>query len=153
MALGLFGVFGNVGVAGAGIIAAALMGGINWRAAFIVPGVVSVATGLVLVACIASGLVRDERHDRAPQEKATRADMIRAFFSLSATVFFGGLIYQSTQVALPKSLTLRLPNIEDGDVLEEDLFDLLHGVRAIAVRHCQPRVCEVLGHLHTTTRL
>jgi MFS family permease len=61
--------------------------------------------------------VRDERHDRSPQEEAGRADMSRAFFSLSATVFFGGLIYQSTQVALPKALTLRLPNIEDGDVL------------------------------------
>jgi MFS family permease len=117
MALGVFGVSGNVGVAGAGIIAAALMSGISWRAAFIVPGAVSVATGLVLVACIASGLVGDSRHDRAPQKEASRADIFRTFFSLSATVLFGGLIYQSTQVALPKALTLRLPGLEDGGVL------------------------------------
>ncbi len=117
MALGVFGVFGNVGVAGAGIMAAAFMDGVSWRAAFMVPGAVSLATGLVLVACIASGLIRDERHDRAPQEEASRADMFRTFFSLSATVLFGGLIYQSTQVALPKALTLRLPGLEEGGLL------------------------------------
>jgi len=117
MALGVFGVFGNVGVAGAGIIAAALMSAINWRAAFIVPGAISIVTGLVLMICIVTGLVGDSRQDRAPQEQASRADIFRAFISLSATVFFGGLIYQSTQVALPKALTLRLPGLDDGGVL------------------------------------
>ncbi len=117
MALGVFGVFGTTGVAVAGITAALFMDGISWRAAFVVPGAISLATGLVMVACIASGLVRDERHDLAPSEAASRADMFRAFFSLSATVFFGGLIYQSTQVAMPKALILRLPGLEDGDVL------------------------------------
>ena len=117
MALGVFGVFGNLGVAGAGIMAAVLMDGISWRAAFVVPGAVSLATGLVLVGCIAAGLVGDEGRDRAPQEEASRADMLRTFLSLSATVFFGGLIYQSTQVALPKALTLRLPGLEDGGLL------------------------------------
>lgn len=117
MALGVFGVFGNIGVAGAGIMAAVLMDGISWRAAFVVPGAVSLATGLVLLGCIAAGLVGDEGRDRAPQEEASRADMFRTFLSLSATVFFGGLIYQSTQVALPKALTLRLPGLEDGGLL------------------------------------
>ncbi len=127
MALGVFGVFGNVGVAGAGIIAASLMGGVSWRAAFIVPGIISVATGLVLVACIVSGLVSDDRHDRAPQNEASRADIVRTFFSLSATVLFGGLIYQSTQIALPKALTLRLPGLEDGSVLAAGgLFTMIY---------------------------
>lgn len=117
MALGVFGVFGNIGVAGAGIMAAVLMDGISWRAAFVVPGAVSLATGLVLLGCIAAGLVGDEGRDRAPQEEASRADMFRTFVSLSATVFFGGLIYQSTQVALPKALTLRLPGLEEGGLL------------------------------------
>ncbi|MDH3242526.1 MAG: MFS transporter [Alphaproteobacteria bacterium] len=117
MALGVFGVSGSLGVATAGIVAAALMDGISWRAAFIVPGAVSLATGLVLLGCIVAGLVRDERQDVAPQRAASRADMVRAFFALSATVFLGGLIYQSTQIAMPKALTLRLPGLEDGGVL------------------------------------
>ena len=43
-ALGLNGVFGNLGVAFAGVTAGALTDMISWRAAFIVPGVVAVAT-------------------------------------------------------------------------------------------------------------
>jgi MFS family permease len=104
-------------VATAGIIAAALTDGISWRAAFIVPGAVSLATGLVLLGCMVTGLIRDVRQDVAPGKEASRADMVRAFFALSATVFLGGLIYQSTQIAMPKALTLRLPGLEDGGVL------------------------------------
>jgi FSR family fosmidomycin resistance protein-like MFS transporter len=93
------------------------MDGISWRAAFIIPGGVSLATGLVLLGLIAAGVVRDERSDVAPEKAASRSDMVRAFFALSATVFLGGLIYQSTQIAMPKALTLRLPGLEDGGVL------------------------------------
>jgi MFS family permease len=127
MALGVFGVFGSLGVATAGIVAAGLMEGVSWRAAFIVPGAVSVATGLVLLACIATGLVRDVRQDVAPERTASRSDMMRAFFALSATVFLGGLIYQSTQVAMPKALTLKLPGLADGGVLAAGgLFTLIY---------------------------
>jgi MFS family permease len=127
MALGVFGVSGSLGVATAGIVAAVLMDGISWRAAFIVPGAVSLVTGLVLLGLIAAGVVRDERRDVAPEKAASRADIVRAFFALSATVFLGGLIYQSTQIAMPKALTLRLPGLEDGGVLAAgSLFTMIY---------------------------
>lgn len=117
MSLGVFGVFGSVGVAVAGGVAALLIDGISWRAAFIVPGAVSLATGLALLGLLAAGIIRDERADRAPQAVPSRADIFRAFFVLSMTVFLGGLIYQGTQVAMPKALTLRLPGLEDGGIV------------------------------------
>jgi MFS family permease len=43
------------------------------------------------------------------QTDASRGDVLRAFFVLSLTVFLGGLIYQATQVAMPKALADRLP--------------------------------------------
>jgi MFS family permease len=117
MALGVFGVFGSGGLAIAGISAAFLIDSHDWHIAFIVPGAVSLVTGLALLACLLTGLVRDDRTDRSPQDAAPRAEMFRAFFVLSLTVFLGGLIYQGTQVAMPKALTLRLPGLEDGGVL------------------------------------
>ncbi|MQA66509.1 MAG: MFS transporter [Alphaproteobacteria bacterium] len=107
MALGVFGVFGSAGVALAGLVAAGLVDFFGWRAAFIVPGAVAVAIGAALVACIASGWVSDGKLDRAPQADPSRADMMRAFFVLSVTVFLGGLVYQGTQVAMPKALSLQ----------------------------------------------
>jgi MFS family permease len=56
-ALGINGIFGSVGVALAGLTAGALIDAFGWRAAFIVPGVVSLATGLGLLVCLRLGLV------------------------------------------------------------------------------------------------
>lgn len=117
MALGVFGVFGSVGVALAGMVAAGLIDFLSWRAAFIIPGAVALAVGVALVACLAAGLVRDHRVDRAPQAEPSRADMVRAFFALSATVFLGGLIYQATQVAMPKALAMRVADLAGSGTL------------------------------------
>lgn len=117
MAMGVFGVFGSLGVASAGLIAALLVDFYSWRAAFIVPGVAAFGLGLALVGAMAVGLVPSLGTDRAPQAAPSRADMLRAFIVLSLTVFLGGLIYQATQVALPKALALRVADIAGGGIL------------------------------------
>ena len=127
MALGVFGVFGSAGVAIAGLMAAFLIDSLDWRAAFIVPGSVSLATGLALLGCLLTGVISDERADRAPQEALPPSEMFRAFFVLSLTVLLGGLIYQGTQVAMPKALTLRLSGLEDNDILAAGaLFTMIY---------------------------
>lgn len=132
MALGVFGVFGSAGVALAGLVAAGLIDFVSWRAAFIVPGAVALATGLVLLACMAAGWVRDSAVDRAPQAEPSRADMVRAFFVLSLTVFLGGLIYQATQVALPKALAVRVADIVGSGTLGAGLlFTLIYAASGI----------------------
>jgi MFS family permease len=109
MALGVFGVFGSLGVALAGMTAGGLIDLIDWRAAFWIPGVLSVVTGLALLLAIATRNVVDVAGDRAPQTDASRSDVVRTFFVLSLTVFLGGLIYQATQIAMPKALADRIP--------------------------------------------
>ncbi|UEM02771.1 MFS transporter [Skermanella rosea] len=101
-ALGVMGIFGSVGIAGAAIVAGGLTELINWRAAFIVPGVVCMAAGFVLLACIATGLVTDRERDARPQPGTNRADAVRAFLVLSVTMVCAGLIFQSTMTAMPK---------------------------------------------------
>ncbi len=110
-ALGINGIFGSIGVASAGLTAGALIDSFGWRAAFIVPGVVSLATGLVLLAILRLGLITDGAERPASEVPPSRGDMLRVFVILVATMLIMGIIFQSTQAALPKVFDLRLRDI------------------------------------------
>lgn len=110
-ALGINGVFGLIGVAASGVVAGSLIDLVSWRAAFLVPGVVCFATGLALVACLRLGLIRPVRADARAEPAPDRGDMKRAYLVLLLTMFLMGLIFQSTQAALPKTFDLRLRDL------------------------------------------
>lgn len=107
--LGIWGSFGGFGVALAGFTAGGLIDWIDWRAAFWVPGLVSVLTGLVLTFGLVTRRVVELPGDRAPHKEPPRGDVIRAFIVMSVTVFLAGLIYQATQIAMPKAFSERMP--------------------------------------------
>lgn len=110
-ALGINGVFGAAGVAAAGLVAGTLIDLFSWRAAFILPGVVSVATGLALLACLRLGLVRDGAAPPEREAPPQRRDMVRVFAILLVTMTMIGLIFQATQASLPKLFDLRLRDL------------------------------------------
>ncbi len=100
--LGFNGIFGSLGAAGAGITAGVLIDRFSWRAAFIVPGVVSLLTGLALLVYVVRGRI-PEAGVRDPREvEPSRQDMMRAFGILLVTMFLAGMVYHTTQTALPK---------------------------------------------------
>ena len=107
-AIGLNGVFGGVGPALAGLVAGGLIAVSGWRAAFIVPGVVVMATGLLFLVMLAKGVVVETKGDRKPEPVASRGDTMRAGIVLSMTMLCAGLVYQATQPALPKLFAERL---------------------------------------------
>lgn len=113
-ALGVNGLFGALGVAGASAVAGVLTDWISWRAAFILPGIVSILTGLVLGLCWRLGLVADRASDRVPEAPASRQDMWRAFVVLSLTMMCAGLIYQCATTVMPKLLAERLAGWIEG---------------------------------------
>ena len=126
-ALGVWGVFGSVGVASAGIVAGGLATMAGWRAAFWLPGAVSLATGLLLLAAMAAGRIDDGARDRVAAPEPARGDVIRAFVVLSLTVFLGGLIYNATQIALPKAFAERAGDLFGGGVMGAGaLFTLIY---------------------------
>ena len=110
-ALGINGIFGSIGVASAGLTAGALIDGFGWRAAFIVPGVVSLLTGLGLLVCLRLGLVANTVAAAVQQDRPSRIDMLRAFAILVFTMLVIGLVFHATQSALPKLFDLRLRDI------------------------------------------
>ena len=110
-ALGINGIFGPIGIAFGTFGAGALIDLFGWRAAFALPGVLCLATGLVLWLCLRLGLVSDEgitRHDEPP---ASRSEMLRVFAILLLTMFCMGLIFQGMQTVMPKLFDLRLRDI------------------------------------------
>jgi MFS family permease len=108
-ALGLNGMFGSIGVALGPLIAGAFCHWWSWRAAFVAPGLVSLAVGLLLLVAWRRGEV-GEGDNVAPVavQPPSRREMLRAFFILSLTMSCGGLIFQAFTVVLPKLFEQRL---------------------------------------------
>lgn len=126
-ALGINGVFGSVGVAIAGISVGMLTDAFSWRAAFIVPGILCILTGLALLYYVATGRVTDGAvHSAAAERPTRRQDRLRAYLILLVTMICMGLIFQATQASLPKHFDLRLDAlIERSRQVVESLFPFL----------------------------
>ncbi len=103
-AIATVGIFGGVGTAFAALIAGGLMDLIDWRAAFIVPGLVTVALGLLLFALLRSGTIVERAEDLTPQPEPQRGDVRRAFLVLVTTMSLTTVLYYAFTTLLPKWL-------------------------------------------------
>jgi len=108
-ALGVNGVFGNLGFSVAFVVAGALMDYISWHAAFIVPGIVAIATGLAYMAFAKRGPVTLKEKARATDAPLDRRAMLRVLLLIALTTSFGGIIFHATTVSLPKVFDERVP--------------------------------------------
>ncbi|HET7594748.1 MAG TPA: MFS transporter [Stellaceae bacterium] len=115
--LGWNGIFGTAGVGIAPATAGFLTEYIDWRAAFILPGIICLAMGVVLLLAVRSGAVVAARTDLRPQPEPARGDVVRAFVALSVTMLAAGIIYQALTVALPKLFEQRLVALTAGSPL------------------------------------
>lgn len=132
--LGINGIFGGVGVGAAALVTGVVIDLWGWHAAFILPGVVSVITGLVLLVYMRLGMIVDA--GVAPRPRAApegRTTMLRGFAVLLLTMFLAAIVYQSTQVALPKLFSLRLGGwLGDGTIGVGALVGLVYGIAGVA---------------------
>ena len=110
--LGVNGVFGNLGVAGAALITGLITQWAGWRAAFILPGLIAVATGLLFARRIAP-LMTGDLAARPKARKAAVAQnvLIRVFAVVAVSALFGGIIFHGTTIALPKIFQERLAGL------------------------------------------
>jgi len=105
--LAVNGIFGSLGTAGAGLVAGILIDLSGWRAAFIVPGAVSLVTGLAMMYVTMRGDFREDAATARQPSTAVHAGALRIFGVLVVAMFAGGLIYHGTQNALPKLFEVR----------------------------------------------
>lgn len=105
--VGVNGVWGNLGVASAALVTGVLTQYLSWRAAFFVPGVVSIATGLAFLRAV-------EHEKRAPSAsgptiaRVPREAMQRVIIALVVTIIASSTTFNAITVALPKLFAERL---------------------------------------------
>ncbi len=109
--MGQNGLFGNLGVASAALVTGVLTDLISWRAAFFVPGAISMAAGLAFWV-----LVPDPGPLRSPPKKQghqpiPRGEMIRVFAVLAVSTAIGGFIFSAATAVMPKLFEQRLTEI------------------------------------------
>jgi MFS transporter, FSR family, fosmidomycin resistance protein len=116
--LAVNGIFGSIGTGGAGIVAGGLIAGFGWRAAFIVPGILCLATGLAMLYCVATGRLSSAPPSKVSQVPQSRGDALRVYLVLLIAMFFGGILYNVMQNGLPKVFSEELRGlIGDGPMM------------------------------------
>jgi MFS family permease len=102
------GVCGNLGVSLAAGITAALTAAFSWRGAFLVPGLISVATGLAYMWLLPD----DERHaskrSSAPDVALSTPVATTIFALFMVVALTAGLVFSTLSVALPKIVDERI---------------------------------------------
>jgi MFS family permease len=140
-ALGVNGVFGNLGVAAAGLVTGAIAAWLGWRAAFILPGMLAVLTGVVFARHVAPAMAEGggARQDARPKVAIAANAQIRLFTVIGVASLFGGVVFHGTTVALPKIFEVRLAAVVDDLAAIGVLVSLVFAFAAVAQ--------IVVGHL------
>jgi MFS transporter, FSR family, fosmidomycin resistance protein len=132
--LGWNGIFGSIGAGISSFVAGSLTDLATWRAAFIVPGIITVLGGIALAILVRGEHVVALKTDLRPQPEPQRADVRRAFIVLSVTMLLSGLIWQMLTVALPKLFDVRLTGLTNGGVMGTGGFVSLVFISSAAVQ-------------------
>lgn len=128
--LGINGLWGNMGLAAAAVMAGALMQAWGWRTAFLVPGALMVAVGVAYALMVGD----PGPADSAPARHgiATRADMVRLFVVLMASTAIGSLIFNAAVIAMPKIVQERLPQLAGSAAGIGGVVSAIYALAAIA---------------------
>jgi MFS family permease len=110
-ALGLNGVFGTVGPSVAALSAGFLTDAFSWRAAFMVPGALIFATGMVFFILMKRGIIHDRPLEDEIPHKPLKGEVLRIILVLAVTMLCTGLIYQTLSPAIPKLFSTRLGDL------------------------------------------
>jgi MFS family permease len=114
MRLAVNGVWGNLGVASAALITGYFIDHGGWRAAFVVPGIVSVVIGILYALHEWPAITHRNAHisgataAAAPMSVDYKALLWRVSLIVFATTAISSLIFQATTFALPKIFDERL---------------------------------------------
>ncbi|HMS81654.1 MAG TPA: MFS transporter, partial [Burkholderiaceae bacterium] len=126
--IGVNGFAGNLGIAAAAVITGALVKWVGWRAAFAVPGLVSIACGVLFAMVTPRETEPPSKRGRKAAVSLTPSELARAFAVMTAAAITGSLLFNFTTNGNGQLLAERL----DGIVVDPAVLGaLLAGVYVI----------------------
>ncbi len=129
--IGVNGLAGNLGIAGAAILTGFLVKLLGWRAAFVVPGLVAITCGLLFAALV-------PREETAPAKRPKKSVdlprdvMVRVFFVMTLAAISGSLIFNFTTNGNGRLLAERFEGIVDDPATLGVLLAVVYTVASFA---------------------
>ncbi|MFN4091046.1 MAG: MFS transporter, partial [Alphaproteobacteria bacterium] len=112
--LGINGVFGSAGMGMAALVAGALMELISWRAAFILPGAVSVVIGIWFAIVFRGGIRKAPVAADAGRPAGGMREFVRIMIVIGVITVLSGMVFQALTIGLPKFLDHRVDFLQGG---------------------------------------
>ena len=115
--LGINGIFGGVGIGSGAFIAGLLIKFFNWKAAFILPGIISILIGLVLLFFILKNLISFKNIKSKNIEETNSSNNLIIIACIMLFSMFGlGLTFQIMQTSIPKVFDIRIDNLSTFEI-------------------------------------
>ena len=137
--IGVNGLAGNLGVAGAALLTGLLVQWWGWRAAFVVPGLVSLACGVIFARVCGPQGPAPGRSRKPPQVVLPRHQLARALLVMTAAAITGSLLFNFTTNGNTQFLAERLDGLVQDPALIGLLLALIYGLASLTQ--------VVVGHL------
>jgi MFS family permease len=131
--LGVNGVWGNMGVASAPLLTGFILAAYDWRLAFILPGVISIAIGLAFLAFVRTG--RAAPPAASAREKAMvgmAPGWKRALLSLALVTMGGGFVFGALIFLIPRLFEVKLTGISTDVAITGALAGAVYAAAAFA---------------------
>ena len=131
--LGLNGVWGNMGVAGAPLVTGFILADYDWQLAFIIPGCVSILFGIGYLGLILRGNAQSP--EAALSKKAEvgfATGWQRALISLAMVTAAGGFVFGAMTFLVPRLFEVRMPGISEDIAITGALAAVVYAIAAFA---------------------
>jgi MFS family permease len=130
--IGLNGLSGNLGIAVAALVTGYLVKWFGWRTAFVVPGLVSLACGLVFAWLCPAETEPPAKRTAKAAVALTQAQLARAFLVMTAAAATGGILFNMTTNANMQLMTERFRGVLEDPARLGLLLAIVYAIASLA---------------------
>jgi MFS family permease len=131
--IGLNGLFGNLGIAVAALVTGFLVKWIGWRAAFVVPGLIAIACGMVFaITCPKENESPSKRKGGKAKVTLTPAMLMRAFAVMTAAAAVSTVLFNFTTNGNAQLLTEGFRGVIEDPALLGILLAVIYAIASLA---------------------